>query len=300
MSTLRSLTLVCFAGLSLLACRPAEGDEPPAPVSVDDGAQALAAQICAGLFECSCAEVELYADEAQCVQILRVEFQAAIDEELVTGGTWDEACAGQLVATWSDWACLGPSAAFDVARFDARECPVLKGTGAPAAPCSISALGDSCSPGLSCAAGECIEDEIPVPIGQPCEYQWDQLPCASGGYCTYDNVAGERLCKAIPKLDDPCDPAEDLLCGPSGLELVCNAASSTCEYAPGIGEPCFEGFLCGPGAYCDGGEDFTCQALFEVGETCAANAVCMTDASCVDGVCTDQPAQTCDLAYLSI
>jgi hypothetical protein len=301
MSTLRALTLLSLAATTLLACKPADDkDQPSEPIAVDEAAATFARQICAGLFACSCDATISYTDEAECVDQLTADYQEAIDVLLASGTTWNDACAGQLVDAWVDWQCLGPEAASFTSSFDPRVCPVLEGTLTAGAQCTLMALGDNCGPGLSCLSGICIEAVVPVPVGEVCEIDWDQLPCVTGSYCDYDDDSGIRICQALPSAGDPCDPQSDYLCGPSSRDLFCGFETGICEPAPGVGEPCFDGFLCGPGNYCDGGKDFTCQARFELGDGCGADAVCPIDSSCISNICQSDQAAACNLAQFQL
>ncbi len=299
MPTLRALTLLSLAAATLLGCsKPNHEDEPPAPISADVAADTFARQICSGLFACSCDTTINFASESECVAQLSGEFQSSIGHLLAVGATWDDACAGQLAATWADWQCLGPSAAQQQAQFDAQICPIIKGTLAAGAECTRTQLGDNCGTGLTCVSSVCVETTVPVPIGQVCEFDWQELPCEAGSYCDYDSDSGVEICKALPSAGDACNP-EDYLCGPSSRDLICGAESAICEPAPGTGAPCFDGYLCAPGNYCDGGKDFTCQAQFELGDGCGADAVCPIDASCIGNVCQADPPAACNLAYFT-
>ena len=79
--------------------------------------------------------------------------------------------------------------------------------------------------------------------------------------------------------------------------MICDWESSKCVRLPAIGESCADTSRCRGNAYCDGGQDFTCQPLQEVGEGCSSNAVCTADARCEGNICTQAPAKVCDLAY---
>lgn len=290
------MTCISIASVALLGCKPAEEtqERPPAPIEAEDAAQLFAEQVCAGLYECGCDMPDYYSTQDECVVELRGDYQAMIDPLLAGGGTWNAECAGEMVAVWSQWECLGPVMAEREGVYDPRLCPVLKGTLELGAQCENNQFGDGCREGLVCVSNTCVEPPVlPVPIGGVCKFDWETLPCAAGSYCAYIDGSDERVCLAKPVAGDPCDPAVSYLCGPSANDLVCGASSSVCEPAPAAGEPCYENFLCGPGNYCDGGKGFTCQPRFELGDTCAADAVCPVDAWCSAGICEARPARIC-------
>lgn len=297
MPSFRTLASLALVITSLVGCKPAE-EQPPAPIAAEDAAEAFARQICNGIFTCTCSNAPNYASIEVCVDELSADFQTQIQERLDQGADWNAECAGQLVAAWSQWECLGPAAAQAQAFYDRRLCPVLKGSIPAGGNCVLSTLGDDCAPGLQCMSGTCVATTVPVPVGLTCNYDWQELPCEEGSYCGYDTNTGERVCKRHPVAGDVCTWDEGYLCGPGSLGLVCNYETMTCEPLPGVGEACFDGFYCGVGSYCDGGKDFTCQARFDIGDSCGADAVCPADSSCVGNVCEADPAAVCGLLYL--
>ena len=286
---------VSVTAASTTACKPAPEEEPPPPpLARDAAAEAFAEHICAAIYACECGNA--IESEAACVAELTGEFQAQIAERSQTAPIWDEECAGALMAAWSDWGCQGQTAVMSEVEFSLAECPVMKGSQPVGADCNDFPLGDTCEVGLSCVAGVCVQSPVPVPVGQQCGFDWDELPCVAGAYCTYVSDVAVQICEALPQAGDPCDPNADYLCGPSSNDLYCDV-SGTCEPAPRAGEPCFDGFLCGPGLYCDGGQDFTCLPKAEIGGGCGGDAVCPTDASCIGNVCEADPALACSLSY---
>jgi hypothetical protein len=297
MLTTRILTPMLFIAATLLGCKAEDPPEdgPPPPLAAEDAAESFARQICASLYACECSGAGDFGSEDACVEELRVELQASIDEALAAGGTWDDDCAGSLVAAWKTWQCLGPVSARREMNYDPRMCPALKGTLAPGADCNVSSIGDDCRVGSVCVSGVCVETEVPIPIGGVCVFDWQELPCVAEGYCAYDSDSdvSTRICAPLPSEGDACDG--DYSCGPSSLNLMCNYETLTCEVGPAAGEPCFEGFSCGPGLYCDGGKDFTCQERYDIGDGCAVDAVCPIDASCVGNLCEAQPPAVCAL-----
>jgi hypothetical protein len=289
MSASRALTSLCLVVASLLGCKTADEQEQPSPVTADEAAGVFARQICASLYTCACAPE--FASEDECVDQLSAQYQARIDELLGWGVSWNADCAGQMVASWSKWQCLGPNQARAEALYDARVCPIVKGALEDGFECSPFSIGDECSAGSVCVSGICVATQVPVPIGSTCEYDWQELPCAAGSYCGYNNTDGGRICKSQPAAGDACETAEGITCGLPSQGLVCPFETLVCEPAPSVGEPCFEGFYCGAGNYCDGGLDFTCQERFELGDGCGADAVCPVDASCIGSICeADTPA----------
>ncbi|PRQ00419.1 Dickkopf N-terminal cysteine-rich domain-containing protein [Enhygromyxa salina] len=294
-------TCVSFGVVLLLGCQPTtsepgeDEDLPAVPVEAEDAAQVMAEQICGDLFECACANTAAFLDQADCVERETEQLQIEFDTMLADGATWNAECAGELSKTWTKWACHGPTVAQRQSSYDPRVCPIVKGNLGLGANCFRLRIGDPCREGLACIDQICVESPtLPVPIGGVCELQWETLPCESGSYCAW-NGEGQPTCVAVPQAGDPCDPAQDYLCGLSSHDLICDESTATCVSAPTTGEPCFDQFLCGPGNYCDGGKDFTCQPRRELGDGCGADAVCPVDASCVSNICTaDQPA-VCNL-----
>ena len=294
---LRLLTYTTLAALALVACKPTDGepdDKPATPIESTDASTVLAEQLGAQLVTCECDVSGGYTDQAECVSEQKAVLDQLIDANIEGGATWDAQCAGELSKSIDQWSCLGPTQANFASSFDPRACPLLQGTQPEGSECNSGVLLDPCAAGLSCLAGLCVPSpQIPVPVGSPCEYMWDQLPCESGSWCAYDSNSDIRVCQALPALGDPCNPNEDYLCGPSSNDLICDFASSTCIAAPGEGEPCFDQFLCGPGTYCDGGKDFTCQPRRELGQGCGADSVCPVDAACINNICTADAAFVC-------
>jgi hypothetical protein len=298
MTKLLASTWVGLGVMFLFGCQtitPDDEDQPATPIEVDDAPRALAEQICASMFTCVCPGSTAYADEAACVEQQTERIQLELDT-LLDGGSWNAACAGELAKTWSEWACSGWDTAMYTSTYDARVCPIIKGNLGLNADCWTMNLGDSCREGLSCIDQICIESPtLPVPIGDVCEYEWETLPCEAGSYCDWNNGGEASTCVARPEAGDPCSPTSDYLCGSSAYDLICDPDSATCISAPSEGEPCFDQFLCGPGTYCDGGQDFTCQPRKELGDGCGADAVCPVDASCLNAICTADAAAACNL-----
>ncbi|HVI04036.1 MAG TPA: hypothetical protein VM869_35335 [Enhygromyxa sp.] len=299
-SSLRALPLLSLVVASVFGCKPEdEQEQPPAPIAVEDAAEAFARQACKSLLACECAGSDNYSSEDDCIQNLSEHYQTEIDERLDGGASWNAECAGQLLATWSQWKCLGPNEASAQAPFDPRVCPLVKGNLGPGSECQRSDLGDNCAEGSTCVSNVCVATVVPIPLGSTCEFDWQQLPCEDGSYCGLDSSgSGERICKALPELGDACTLDEGYLCGPGSLGLVCNYEALQCELMPAVGEPCYEGFMCGPGNYCDGGKDFTCQERFDIGDGCGADSVCPVDASCINNICEADPAAACVLVGL--
>jgi hypothetical protein len=290
--------LLSLVLLAATACKPTDGpddtDSPATPIEADDAADVLAQQICAQLFACECLNALDYADEAQCVATETAEISASIDSTLAAGGSWDPVCAGDMAEAMSDWECLGPNMAARESSFSPILCPILKGTAGLGNECDRSPLGDDCEVGLLCLDHTCVEEpSLPVPVGGQCYY--DELPCASGSYCDWDENYNYRICHALPEAGDACSQ-DTYLCGPQANDLVCEAG--ICTPNPGEGESCELNLLCAPGLYCDGGKDFTCQPRRELGEGCGGDAVCPVDASCVSSICEADPAAVCNAAYL--
>jgi hypothetical protein len=298
MLTLRSSICVSFVAVAVLACKPPGKDEdkPASPIAADDAPAVLAEQMCAQLFACGCPATGGYADEAECIDFVKVEIQNAIDLVVDDGGSWNAECAGELAKAMSEWECLGPTMASRESSFNVRSCPILKGTLGLGNECWQESLGDNCQEGLACIDNICVEAlTLPVPEGGICEYEWETLPCASGTWCTWDQVGQQRTCQPLPQAGDPC-PDGGYTCGPAANDLVCEA--SVCTAAPGEGESCEAYLLCSAGLYCDGGKDFTCQPRQELGDGCGGDPVCPVDASCINNLCEADPAAVCSVLNL--
>jgi hypothetical protein len=277
-----------LATLGLFGCRdkpPTDdaGEHSDAPIAAEDAPQVLAERLCAQMLECECG----FIDAADCEALVSAALSERIDVVLDAGGSWDAECAGKFSKAVADWECLGPDMAAWQGVFDPRICPMLRGTVPSGQECSYSVLGDDCAAGSSCFSGTCTPGvTLPVPIGQNCETDWESLPCEPGSYCNWTE-GGQRKCEVLPSEGDSCSGD---VCGPSG-NLICDAG--TCVLAPGEAEECFYGYLCGPGLYCDGGQEFTCQPRREIGDGCGGDAVCPVDASCVGNICEADPARVC-------
>lgn len=295
---LTSVLLATTASLLVGCPAPAGGEDDPMvsqPLPQNQAAQEMAEELCEAFFECDCDASLLYADVSACVDAIQPVVQAEFDDLLAGGGTWDDDCAGDMLFTWQQWDCLGPTEALKQASFDPRVCPLAHGTLGEGEFCDSTYLGDPCAEGLGCWDEVCIvAPNIPVPAGGVCEIGWQDLPCESGTYCTWTEASETQICVPWPVEGDPCE-WEGSTCGPAALDLICSA-TLRCEPAPGVGESCEQG-ICAPGLYCDGGKDFTCQERFEVGDPCGADAVCPVDASCVNNVCVADPAAICGVNF---
>lgn len=296
----RSLAVACLMAAALTACPSSQEEEPePAkPLASADAAQAAAQEICGAIFNCECELSISYADEAACIEDQRATIQDNIDQLLAEGGTWNEDCAGELLWTWKQWDCAGPSEALYTANFDYRECPLVRGELGEGEYCNVGLGYEPCAQGLRCSEGQCTQaPTLPVPLGQPCQIDWEELPCVSGAYCGYDPDIGENVCEAIPSAGDSCDYNYTNLCGPPSNNLLCSP-DNVCISAPGEGESCEDALICDVGLYCDGGQDFTCQPRRELGQGCGADAVCPVDASCIGNICVADEALLCGADFI--
>lgn len=266
---------------------------PADPIPADEAQQTLATQICEQLYTCGCTQTEFYVDEADCIAQKKVDIGNAMDEVAAQGGSWSPQCAGELARVWSKWGCLGPVAAKIEAELIARTCELTHGEKEIGEQCSHGFFGDECSPGLACVDGMCRESPtFPVPKGDVCEYEYETLPCEEDTYCAW-SLEGNNYCRDYPEAGQSCADS-DAQCGPPSLGLVCNY--ETCEPLPAVGESCANTYQCRANAYCDGGQNMTCQLRQEIGEGCSTDAVCVPDARCQDNICTPAPAKVCDLA----
>jgi hypothetical protein len=297
---LRSMCLLSLVLLGATACKPVDDDpddddQPATPIESDNAADVLAQQICAQVFACECPNALDYGDEAGCIAAESGELAGRIDAVLDAGGSWDAECAGQMAKALADWECLGQNMAARESTYSPLTCPILKGVLGAGNNCNRFAIGDDCQAGLLCVSGTCVQTPpLPLQNGQECGY--DDLPCGSGSYCDWaDENYDVRICQPLQEAGDACTENQ-YLCGPSGSDLVCDAG--ICTPTPGEGESCEEFNLCGPGLYCDGGQDFTCQPRREIGEGCGADAVCPVDASCITNICEADAAAVCNATYL--
>jgi hypothetical protein len=284
----------------LLACKPSQEEEPAKPIEAEDAAGDFASLICAQLYECDCTNVNNFGvNESECVENLRSQMQMEMDTILGGGGSWDAQCAGELAKTLSDWSCEGPvSAGANNLNIQMRACPLTHGTLGEGEQCFLTTPAlDPCAEGLSCYGDSCVKTpSLPVAVGGVCELGWENLPCVSGSHCRYDSQSGTSVCVASPKAGDPCS-TDWPPCGPNGNDLWCNYDTNICEVAPGLGESCEMSQICGPGLYCDGGKEFTCQERFDFGEGCASNVVCPVDGVCVGNICEPAQAAICSAPY---
>lgn len=290
--------------MAAAACKPAADtadDEVEAqPVEVDEFAAEAAATVCAQLFECSCGDnlatepVEPlpWPDEAACVAEKQAEFQAMLDELLVTGGSFSPECGGEYIAGFARLRC---DSAYDYAAggggyFQPRLCPLVVREQALGSSCTVNYAGmlDDCGAGKLCGpeTQTCVPiDPLPVAEGRICEVEYIQLPCADGLVCEYFD--GERICTAPLALGDAC-PDYDCYSD----EWVCHPDELTCVAPAGLDESC-QLLPCGPGLYCDGGKEFTCQAEFEYGHGCVNDNVCAEGGGCINNYCTAPPPAIC-------
>lgn len=294
----RSLWSMIVVASLALACKPSDDDGQPTPVTAEAAAEVFAQQICAGMFACDCpSAVE---SEAACVAELRSNIDSALQTRLGDAPVWNEDCAGQLVASWADWGCAGPSAALRTTDFDAESCPVIKGTKLAGAECSRFRLGDDCAPGSACVGNVCVETAVPIPSGQVCGFDWNEVPCVDGDSCTYDEALEAQICKPNPSVGDPCNPSYQVFCGPIAGDLLCGS-TGVCEPRSGLGGPCTTEYLsCSPGLYCDANQDLSCQPQTEIGESCTTSAACPEDSACFGNICQPLSARACSLLFFEI
>lgn len=282
---------------ALFACQQPSEQEPPPPLQFESAPATLADQVCSGLYACACNNANDFSSQAACVTEKRSEYELLTAGLLAAGAVWDPDCAGRMLEAFSRWECIGPSAAAQESLFDPWLCPVFKGPVPVGADCNtVSFFGDLCVPGSTCLGGTCTEVSVPAAVGERCRYNWDDIPCATGSYCTYSDELEDEVCVALPLAGDPCE--SDWHCGPASNGLHCDLAATICAAAPSAGQPCGSQNRCAPGNYCDGGKDFTCQPKFELGDGCSGSAVCPDDAFCSsNNICEPTQAQACVLAY---
>ncbi|MFV8753238.1 hypothetical protein ACNOYE_22040 [Nannocystaceae bacterium ST9] len=296
---MRSLPPIALVLALLPACMPGmpgkSGEPQLDPVGEDEFAASAAEAICAQLFACQCGDNQFtpeteplpWADEAACVAEKQPVFQAILDEALATGGDFSETCAAEYVASLerpeclSAWEYVGGGGKY----YDGLLCPIVVTEREVGDPCQSigyeATITNDCGAGKVCSyqTFACVESgPLPAIENQSCEAGGVDLPCADGLRCSYTNEDGQR-CQAELALGDPCP---NYTCNSDAL--YCDYGTMTCQAAGAAGASC-ESMSCGPGLFCDGGQDFTCVPQFEYGESCASDTVCADDGSCIDNVC---------------
>jgi len=189
------------------------------------------------------------------------------------------------------------------------------------AECQGDAICDraACPGNQLCCTGTCVEWNV-LSVGQRCPLPQDGVRlsagCEDSAYCQVPADDGSEMpptegtCLSRSDNGLPCDAVDGCLdgqrcnvggsgncyklsasgemCNPSlqqgsclAINEVCSPTSSTCEPAPGPGQPCVQG-RCAPHAVCM--ED-ACVARPRAGEACDGSISCLGDLNCNEDVC---------------
>lgn len=180
-----------------------------------------------------------------------------------------------------------------------------------------------CKVGSICSAGKCT---VPSDVGAPCAGNSGGV-CELGDSCVGSDDTNPGTCQTnasvqVGELDQPCTPGmtlckEGLSCAYDGaaffcvgpvasgaacrlalpsqcpVDTYCSAADLTqtgsCLALPTEGKTCVLNNACAAGHVCvtQGGKN-TCRELGDLGDACAADALCRSGA-CVDGACAIRP-----------
>lgn len=255
--------------LLLLACGPEQSatdtDAPPAG-PVGDGTGSAPAECPADLEPIL--TVEAYAEAlakalcarreacdcaevpADCVAQATAQYLEEFAVPMAAGLELDPECAAKEVKNREWISC-------DIDSISPCVCVDFPGTLAEGAACEdLEGLYTTCAPGLLCNGGTCESyDAIPlVDEGEPCRTDTGKIL----GFCGADS-----LCHF-----------EDLVCVP----------------LPKLGDPCVDGFYCGPDQFCNNSDSSAgvCTDRLPAGSACGSSYVC-EGFDCVDGVCADTP-----------
>lgn len=273
-----SLLALSFAGL--LACK----SETSADAYVDKAAQ----DICEAVIACDCQ----YPNGAlleHCLGQLTVNFDAAVQINVVEGLSFDGDCADQTLSTLKERGC-GVDA-FDPDAECEAPCKVWYGPVGKGGTCATVNGFDNCKQGLVCGGdgvcvAPCAEPKVPA-IGEVCG---QLLGCVEGAYCDLGEL--NPVCQALPIAGEACTSGESL-CAEG---LFCDASEpgkQVCTAPPGLGAECIE-FTCAEGLICDTTTmPNTCAALPKLGEACPVGA-CQAPSVCnAKNVCAAPPPQIC-------
>lgn len=197
------------------------------------------------------------------------------DDECVSGNVCDRsACSGNQLC------CTGECVPFRIlAERDA--CPLDQDEGRITSRCDDTTY---CQPTETAEGdpppthGTCV---LRVENGLPCE---TDDACVDGQRCDTQDT---RTCFKLSAHEAACNAS--LTTNPC-LEVfdACDPGSSTCQIAPGPGDPCPQG-ACAGWARCeagDGEDPATCVALARRGEACDV-IPCLGDLVCRDATCQD-------------
>ncbi|MFO7564161.1 MAG: hypothetical protein R6X02_16060 [Enhygromyxa sp.] len=263
------------------------------PIPEEELPDATAEALCELLFGCSCDNPN-YADEAACVDTRRT---TASEEQLAAqaaGLIYDEQCAGDLLALAEGQGCA-PQVTLSCDSF----CAVYHGQQGADEPCTMPVedqpTWSDCAPGLWCVAGTCVDacgnDEAGLGLGEMCRDDEGQSlgSCAEGLWCELES----GTCIALPDVGEPCYGGE--VCGPGAI-CDWSGDEAVCVPIPGQGEACT--YACDAGLYCtgvDGGEGI-CEALPGEGQPCTAAGLCAEGHACnEESVCEGLPAWVCSI-----
>jgi hypothetical protein len=293
LTTLAAFGLAC----SITACKGSgtggDGGTPAQPIPEDELPEAAAAVLCELFVQCSCDDSE---GELACVEDRRAttnEQQLAAQD---AGLLYDDQCAGDLLALSESSGCA-PQFQLDCDTF----CSVYHGEQGVGDPCTIPVADQptwsDCAQGLWCIVGTCADpcgsNQVGLGLGEMCRDEEGQSlgACDSqqGLWCDFQS----RTCMALPGVGEPCFGGE--VCGP-GAVCDWSGNEAVCVPVPKLGEACT--YVCDAGLYCNGidGGEGTCAALPGEGQTCAGGSLCAADHVCnTDNLCEPLPGWICSI-----
>ncbi|MBL4685336.1 MAG: hypothetical protein JKY37_12150 [Nannocystaceae bacterium] len=200
------------------------------------------------------------------------------DDECVEGNVCDRtACSGQQLC------CTGSCVEFEILA-ERAACPLpqdgarLTGRCDDITWCQPPPVEEGNEDQPPETQGTCV---LKVENGLPCEAS---QACADGQRC---DTQDSGTCFKLSPHDAACNP---MLAANPCLEIndACDPGSSTCQIAPGPGEPCPQG-RCAGWASCRGDDTEnpdTCIPFARRGESCES-IPCLGDLVCRDGLCAD-------------
>jgi hypothetical protein len=252
-ATLLSIGLCATAcGSSDSAGSGGSGGEAGAIVPESELVEQLAAVKCDLLFACACADS--FSSKETCLNQTRAELQQMQASAKELHLTYDETCAGKLIAKLTERGCD------PLAACEPEVCWPYYGT---------TTFGGGCEPSLTRLTTTCAQ-------GSTCWYhQTKQANC--GEPCSFELYPEGTQCMG------------GLLCD---VGLTCSEqAGGVCTPDAKAGEPCLDGAVCGEDSYCTFNDPAapTCAAKQPNGAACSKNNECL-GRLCAGGKCGDLPA----------
>ncbi len=264
-------------------------DDGPRVVPEEKAAETSAETECRLLFGCECDHL-VYADEADCVESRKAEYNSLHNPILQMGLTYDGECLAFQLDALQDLGCALPDSSGEATEETCMTfCSVYHGAAQLGETCSFYSIDQTysdCDQGLICYASKCedpceVIDEgaadLKLGMGEPCQDGFEVLgecdeglACDSGGSDTCIELPGE----GAPCLNDEC--ADGFWCQTVITESTCVAQFTD-------GETCANSEECRSG-YCGGS---TCAKMPALGESCFND--CEEGLYCIGGVCSEGP-----------